>query len=213
MHEQLIALRRAQILVAAVNVFAEKGFQRATIKDVARAAGVADGTIYNYFENKTALLMGILDRLNDTQNRQQDFDQSLATDLRTFTRQYLRQRFEVFSPELMPLMQTLLAELLVNAELRERYWTQVIAPTFDVVEPYVERWRERDNLTPSDMTLALHSMAALVIGLIMMRLMGDSTIIEHWEKLPNFLSEFVLFGVLGEDRHDARNDPEGNTNS
>ena len=54
------AARREQILDAATTVFAAKGFHRATIKEVARAAGVADGTIYNYFENKAALLLGLL---------------------------------------------------------------------------------------------------------------------------------------------------------
>ena len=45
--EQLIQARRDQILKAAVAVFAEKGFQKATIRDVAKMAGIADGTIYN----------------------------------------------------------------------------------------------------------------------------------------------------------------------
>ena len=41
--------RRNQILDAATKVFAEKGFHSTTIKDIAREAGIADGTIYNYF--------------------------------------------------------------------------------------------------------------------------------------------------------------------
>lgn len=49
--------RRQQILTAAATVFAEKGFDRATISDVARAAGVADGSIYNYFRSKQDLLV------------------------------------------------------------------------------------------------------------------------------------------------------------
>ncbi len=52
---QLIAARRNQILDAAAKVFAEKGFHPTTIKDIAAEAGIAHGTIYNYFENKTAL--------------------------------------------------------------------------------------------------------------------------------------------------------------
>ena len=66
---QLTAARRNQILDAATKVFAEKGFQRATIKEVAKEAGIADGTIYIYFKNKNALMLGILDRLNATEQR------------------------------------------------------------------------------------------------------------------------------------------------
>jgi TetR/AcrR family fatty acid metabolism transcriptional regulator len=53
----LIEERRQQILTAAAAVFAEKGFDRATISDVARAAGLADGSIYNYFRDKQDLLV------------------------------------------------------------------------------------------------------------------------------------------------------------
>jgi TetR/AcrR family fatty acid metabolism transcriptional regulator len=51
--------RRKQILKAATKVFAAKGFDRATIADVAREAGIAEGSIYNYFKNKGDLLVGI----------------------------------------------------------------------------------------------------------------------------------------------------------
>ncbi|MCB0032608.1 MAG: helix-turn-helix transcriptional regulator, partial [Anaerolineales bacterium] len=62
--QQLIDARRNQILEAATAVFAERGFHKATIRAIAQHAGIADGTIYNYFKNKTDLLIGILDRLN-----------------------------------------------------------------------------------------------------------------------------------------------------
>lgn len=54
--------RRAQILDAAARVFARKGFAGATISDVARAAGLAEGSIYNYFRSKEALLVHIPSR-------------------------------------------------------------------------------------------------------------------------------------------------------
>jgi AcrR family transcriptional regulator len=41
----LVAARRTQILDAAIAVFSEKGFHRATIKEIARVAAIADGTI------------------------------------------------------------------------------------------------------------------------------------------------------------------------
>lgn len=46
-----------RILDAAVKVFAEQGFHQATISQIAREAGVADGTIYLYFKNKDDILV------------------------------------------------------------------------------------------------------------------------------------------------------------
>ena len=54
---ELVHERRTQILSAAARVFAEKGFERATIRSIARAAGVSEGSIYIYFKNKQDLLI------------------------------------------------------------------------------------------------------------------------------------------------------------
>lgn len=45
-----------QILNAAIKIFAEQGYHNSTISQVAREAGVADGTIYIYFKNKADIL-------------------------------------------------------------------------------------------------------------------------------------------------------------
>ncbi|HEV3050087.1 MAG TPA: TetR/AcrR family transcriptional regulator [Longimicrobium sp.] len=49
--------RRQAILDSAVRVFAEHGFFAARIRDIAAGAGVAEGTIYLYFEGKDDLLL------------------------------------------------------------------------------------------------------------------------------------------------------------
>src|SRR5207249_11783913 len=52
---RLEGTRRTQILAAAAGVFARKGFDRATVTEIARAAGLAEGSIYNYFRSKEEL--------------------------------------------------------------------------------------------------------------------------------------------------------------
>src|SRR5689334_10096242 len=51
--------RRSQILTAAMVIFARKGFDRATIGDIAQAAGLAAGSIYTYFRSQDDLLAHI----------------------------------------------------------------------------------------------------------------------------------------------------------
>ena len=48
--------KRDRILKAAVKVFARKGFYASRVSEIAKAAGVADGTIYLYFKSKDELL-------------------------------------------------------------------------------------------------------------------------------------------------------------
>ncbi|GMV44246.1 MAG: hypothetical protein AMXMBFR64_59620 [Myxococcales bacterium] len=53
--------KRSRIVDAAIKVFAEKGFFTARVSEIAREAGVADGTIYLYFENKDDLLIQVFE--------------------------------------------------------------------------------------------------------------------------------------------------------
>ena len=53
--------KRERILRAAIKVFARKGFYATRVSEIAKAAGVADGTIYLYFENKDAVLVSIFE--------------------------------------------------------------------------------------------------------------------------------------------------------
>ena len=52
--------RPAEILDAALKVFAQKGFAAARMDDIAKAAGVTKGTIYLYFENKEEVFKSLV---------------------------------------------------------------------------------------------------------------------------------------------------------
>jgi TetR/AcrR family fatty acid metabolism transcriptional regulator len=53
--------RKNDIINAAIKIFAQKGFYNAKVADVAREAGIADGTIYLYFKNKDDLLISLFE--------------------------------------------------------------------------------------------------------------------------------------------------------
>jgi TetR/AcrR family fatty acid metabolism transcriptional regulator len=53
------AKRRESIIQAAIEVFGRKDFKTANISEIAQKAGVADGTIYQYFKNKEDLFFSI----------------------------------------------------------------------------------------------------------------------------------------------------------
>src|SRR5947209_917728 len=57
--------KREAILRAATRVFARNGYFNSKVADIARAAGVADGTVYLYFKSKEEILHSIFDRSVD----------------------------------------------------------------------------------------------------------------------------------------------------
>jgi TetR/AcrR family fatty acid metabolism transcriptional regulator len=61
----VVADKREAILRAAITVFAHNGYFNAKVADVAREAGVADGTVYLYFKSKEEILHSIFDRSVD----------------------------------------------------------------------------------------------------------------------------------------------------
>ena len=52
---------RAALLDAALDAFAEAGFEGASVRDIARRAGVTDAALYHWFESKEALLVAVVD--------------------------------------------------------------------------------------------------------------------------------------------------------
>src|SRR4051795_8173508 len=63
--EERKAQIRAKLLEAARKVFAEKGYGAATARDIVRETDLATGTFYNYFEDKQAVFIALLDEMGE----------------------------------------------------------------------------------------------------------------------------------------------------
>lgn len=63
--ERRAAARRADILDAAGSVFSQYGYENATTREIAERADVSEGTLYNYFDSKQALFLGVADAFAD----------------------------------------------------------------------------------------------------------------------------------------------------
>ncbi|MEW6730226.1 MAG: TetR/AcrR family transcriptional regulator [Acidobacteriota bacterium] len=81
------------ILLAAIRVFARNGFFNSKVADVARDAGVADGTVYLYFKNKEDLLVSIfnytIDEAIETAHKEMDKLSDPAERIRRIARLHL----------------------------------------------------------------------------------------------------------------------------
>jgi TetR/AcrR family transcriptional regulator len=64
--EKLSNEKRLEILIAAMNLFAQKGFERTTVDEIADRASIGKGTVYLYFKTKEAIFRALIEKgLND----------------------------------------------------------------------------------------------------------------------------------------------------
>ena len=197
--QQLITSRENQILDAAAVVFASKGFHPTTIRDVAKQAGIADGTIYNYFANKTALLLGMFQRMQ----RAALADAPLPTDgvdMHGFIRAALQRALLAQQADNFALFRIVVSEMLVNEELRALYYQQILEPTLALAEPYMEAQLAQLGSSPANAKLAVRVISGMVLGLTLQRIMGDPLLAEQWEELPDLLADLLVAGLAAATR-------------
>lgn len=89
--ENLIEKRRDQMIRAAVTLFKEKGFHRATTREIAKEAGFSIGTLYEYIRTKEDVLYLVCDSIyNEVHNRlsQITAENGTTSELKTAIRHY-----------------------------------------------------------------------------------------------------------------------------
>ena len=194
--ERRIAARKEQILDAAAQVFAEKGFHRATTKEIAEAADVSEGTIYNYFGSKNDLLIGMMARIGESQVPTEVFEQGALEDAREFYTAFLQRR-HTFTRQNKSILQAVLSEILTNQEMRDRYNEQIVEPFLSTFEQYVNLQVEQGRIRQTDAELITRYLFALNLGLLGMLILGDPLLQSKWEsdELLESLTGFVFDGL------------------
>ena len=192
--EQLIEARRNQILDAATEVFSRRGYHRATTKEIARTAGISEGTIYNYFRSKDELLMTIMSRFAQAMQLEEMLDQALPDDPREFFAAMLRYR-QSFAEQSLPMLRTVMSEILVDAELGERYYQQLIMPFLGLMEQHVQARIEMGQIRPVNVALLARLFVVINVGLLLGLLLSDPVVKSEWDSLVDGLVNLLFDGL------------------
>lgn len=89
---------RSRILEAALSVFQERGFEKATMREIAAEAGVAVGATYYYFDSKDALVMAFYERSQGEMHQEIEAALDQAKTLEDRLRAIISAKFNYFAP-------------------------------------------------------------------------------------------------------------------
>ena len=191
--------RRSEILTAAAKVFSEKGYQRTTTRDIAEAAQVSEGTIYNYFKSKDELLIALMMDLKDGLQLESKLDRGSTAGSRSLVLDLLNDR-QNFVSENYGTLKAVLAEILVNPELNERYYRELVEPVFKHLETHLKAHSDRGQIEVEDTAIATRIILGTIMGLFLLHTLGDPVVRENWEKMPDQVVD-LLFDGLEVDSH------------
>jgi AcrR family transcriptional regulator len=173
--EKTNRLRRDDILNAAVDVFAKRGFRGATVKDVASAAGVADGTIYNVFENKGALLNALLERLRPEPPSPHS-QEPLPQDTGDLLRFLFEARLAPLESASLDTLRVVLSEALVDPDLRAEFLARVIMPVIEPLETLMQQHPAFKMKVENKAGVASRLLVCVFLGAALLRLLDEPRI-------------------------------------
>jgi TetR/AcrR family transcriptional regulator, cholesterol catabolism regulator len=190
--------RRDQIIDAAMHVFAQKGFARATNKDIAREAGITPGLIYYYFESKEALLKEIIETRSPAQLMTTLPPQVFELPPEIFLRMLILRALSIVESErFIQLLRMLLPEIVHNPDMAPITAT-IIQRVLEFLGTYFEKQVEKGALRPINGVLTAQVTIGSVIAFVLRRhIICDPVALEYThEQIANAVCETVLQGIL-----------------
>jgi AcrR family transcriptional regulator len=190
--------RREQIIDAAMRVFSQKGFTRATNKDIAREAGITPGLIYHYFESKEALLKVVIEERSPLKIFRSLPPQALALSPEVFLRFLLKQALDVVEGEqFVQIIRVFLPEVVHNPEM-----ALMALPVFQRVlsflEDYLRAKMESGQMRQADPSLSSQVLLSCVMGFVLRRqIVHDPLALQYThEQIADAVVDRVLKGLL-----------------
>ncbi|MGA7678044.1 MAG: TetR/AcrR family transcriptional regulator [Dehalococcoidia bacterium] len=200
--ESITTQRKQQIFDAALKVFSKKGFDQTTIPDIAQEAGVAIGTIYNYYQSKHDLLLSIIKGYISTESFIGLLEQPPESGDTTSLFSLINERLSI-GLDNIGIIQLLMTEIQRDPKLRRQYNEQVVAPNFKLMEKYFELRTANNTFRPLNIPIVVRALLGMIIGLsIISKIEGEAGLLRRipHQELVAEVKKLILKGIQGEER-------------
>jgi AcrR family transcriptional regulator len=167
-----IERQRREIMDAAAQVFAQKGYAAATTRDIAEASDIGESTLYNYFEGKREIFLAII---------QSQAGQIDAVFLEFNHLETRHQMAEIFVRVMDILLSqahytsALIGEAWFNDEILSQFLSKRIAQIAGYLEEYIRARIQSGQFRPVNPSLAARMVISVFMGLLLPALRGIET--------------------------------------
>ena len=164
-------VRREQIVQAALNIFARKGFDAATNKEIAKEAGIASpGLIYHHFQDKASLLRAVIE-MHTGGNMPHPAPEvimkmSVEDGLRHLLRHFLN---DIGQPAFVSFVRVLLGEAMRRPEFAKILSEVMVKTMFTTLTGFFQYHIEQGSIRPIDPVVTTMRFVGSTLSVLMLR--------------------------------------------
>jgi AcrR family transcriptional regulator len=186
--------RRHEIVSAAAEVFAEKGYAATTTREIADAADIAEGTLYNYFDSKRDILLAVAREAEGPMSRA--LLQVGTLESREAMIVLFERAFDV-SEARLPFLRTLLSASWNDDSILQEYFAVRLGRVYEMLVRFIADRVAAGFFRPIDPVLGARVAIGMFAGLILPIVRGVEPLPSPEERraLAEGLVDFMLDGI------------------
>ncbi|MDA8234603.1 MAG: TetR/AcrR family transcriptional regulator [Clostridia bacterium] len=182
---------KEKVMAAAIKVFGQKGFHGATTREIAREAGVAEGTIFRHFKSKKDLLVSLatpmvvdslIGLIDEVSNRSDE----------EIIKAVINNRIKIIR-EHMGIVKLLIYESVFHPEVQEILYSNIISKAKGVLEKFISQRIQQGRFKDVDPSHAARCLAGMVFMMILWENVGldESKGLTKDEKITQLVDIFL----------------------
>ncbi|VEF49814.1 TetR family transcriptional regulator [Bacillus freudenreichii] len=198
--EEEFTPKQKKIVAAAIEIFAEKGYAATSTSEIAKKAGVAEGTIFRHYKTKKELLLSIVAPMMAKMiapfvikdiNRVLDKDHDTLED---FLREMIKNR-AAFMEKNKLLFRIIVQELPFQKELQAQFKEHIVAKVYKRMERIVEHYQQNGEVVEMPTKTVIRLFLSTIFGHLMARFFILSPDEWHDEEEMERTVQFLVRGL------------------
>jgi AcrR family transcriptional regulator len=172
--DEQLTEKQKKIIIAAIEYFSEKGYAGTSTSEIAKKAGVAEGTIFRHYKTKKDLLLSIVTPvmtkliapfvmrdINKVLNHDYDHYEDFLRAMILNRRDFLQNHF--------PVLKIMLQEIPFHPDLRDQFMKHVAGKIFKRFDTLVKHYQEKGQIIEIPTQSVIRFSASTVIGYLLTR--------------------------------------------
>lgn len=193
--------REEEILNSAIKVFSRKGYSAATTSEIAKEAGIAEGTIFRYFNTKKDILKSAFMRLSKAFSKElaierieKVLEDYREKDEKEVIKAIMRDRLELIK-ENKELIKVIFTEVQFHQDFREVFIKNVVVPAKKSLENYITAGIKKGVFRNVNVTMAVRTLVGIFAAFIIQSELVPEMLSIDEEKQIDEMANMFLYGI------------------